>query len=152
MPCVDFQAAPTCSKKDILHTSMLSYRPCSYAANGMLVGDTKLLLEAEGFAGLDLKTFAVKPRAGASMTCSGWEPDGSVVNSTYAFAVSCIIAYCVCNDRSLPQPLVQLLQSIPVRLTKYEASDTDCPNVFLTQQCSAMRIEQPGAQCSWLTS
>ena len=89
----------------------------------MFVGDAKLLLETEGFAGLDLKTLAVRPRAGASMTCFGWEPDGSVVNSTYAFAMSCIIAYCVCNDCSMPQPLAQLLQSIPVRFTKYETSN-----------------------------
>ena len=90
----------------------------------MFVGDAKLLLETEGFAGLDLKTLAVRPRAGASMTCFGWEPDGSVVNSTYAFAMSCIIAYCVCNDCSMPQPLAQLLQSIPVRFTKHETSES----------------------------
>ena len=29
----------------------------------MFVGDAKLLLETEGFAGLDLKTLAVRPRA-----------------------------------------------------------------------------------------
>ena len=124
LPCVNFQAVPKCSKKGTLHISMLSYRPCSYAANGMFVGDAKLLLETEGFAGLDLKTLAVKPHAGASMTCFGWEPDGSVVNSTYAFAMSCIIAYCVCNDCSMPQPLAQLLQSIPVRFTKHETSES----------------------------
>ena len=90
----------------------------------MFVGDAKLLLETEGFAGLDLKTLAVRPRAGASMTCFGWEPDGAVVNSTYAFAMSCIVAYCVCNDCSMPQPLAQLLQSIPVRFTKHETSES----------------------------
>ena len=90
----------------------------------MFVGDAKLLLETEGFAGLDLKTIPVRPRAGASMTCFGWEPDGSVVNSTYAFAMSCIVAYCVCNDCSMPQPLAQLLQSIPVRFTKHETSES----------------------------
>ena len=98
VPCVNFQAVPKCSKKGTLHISMLSYRPCSYAANGMFVGDAKLLLESEGFAGLDLKTLAVRPRAGASMTCFGWEHGGSVVNSTYAFAMSCTVAYCVCNN------------------------------------------------------
>ena len=51
--------------------SMLSYRPSAYAANGMSVGDAKLLLGAEGLAGLDLKTLAVRPRAGASMTWLG---------------------------------------------------------------------------------
>ena len=116
LPCVNFQAVPKCTKKGTLHISMLSYRPGSYAGNGMFVGDAKLLLETEGFAGLDLKTLAVKPHAGASMTCFGWEPDGSVVNSTYAFAMSCIVAYCVCNDCSMPQPLAQLLQSIPVHM------------------------------------
>ena len=45
LPCVNFQAVPKCSKKGTLHISMLSYRPCSYAANGMFVGDAKLLLE-----------------------------------------------------------------------------------------------------------
>ena len=124
LPCVNFQAVPKCSKKGTLHISMLSYRPCSYAANGMFVGDAKVLLESEGFASLDLKILAVRPRAGASVTCFGWEPDGSVVNSTYAFAMSCIVAYCVCNDCSMPQPLAQLLQSIPVRFTKHETSES----------------------------
>ena len=44
LPCVNFQAVPKCSKKGTLHISMLSYRPASYAANGMFVGDAKLLL------------------------------------------------------------------------------------------------------------
>ena len=61
---------------------------------------------------------------GASMTCFGWEPDGAVVNSTYAFAMSCIVAYCVCNNCSMPQPLAQLLQAIPVRFTKHETSES----------------------------
>ena len=117
-------SAKVLEKKGTLHISMLSYRPCSYAANGMFVGDAKLLLETEGFAGLDVRTLAVKPRAGASMTCFGWEPGGAVVNSTYAFAMSCIVAYCVCNDCSMPQPLAQLLQSIPVRFTKHETSES----------------------------
>ena len=120
----EFPSSATVLEKGTLHISMLSYRPCSYAANGMFVGDAKLLLQTEGFAGLDLKTLAVRPRAGASMTCFGWEPDGSVVNSTYAFAMSCIVAYCVCNDCSMPQPLAQLLQSIPVRFTKHETSES----------------------------
>ena len=110
-------------EKGRLHISMLSYEPCSYAANGMFVGDAKLMLEKEGFAGLDAQTLAVKPRAGASLTHFGWEPDGSVVNSTYAFALSCIIAYSVCTDCVMPQPLVQLLQSIPVRFTKYDTTE-----------------------------
>ena len=51
-------------KKGTLHISMLSYRPCSYAANGMFVGgDAKLFLETEGVAGLKLKTLAVRPVA-----------------------------------------------------------------------------------------
>ena len=64
----------------------------------MFVGDAKLLLDTDGFAGLDRRVLEVRPVAGASMTCFGWEPDGAVVNSTYAFAMSCIVAYCVCND------------------------------------------------------
>ena len=58
------------------------------------------------------------------MTCFGWEPDGAVVNSTYAFAMSCIVANCLCNDCSMPQPLAQLLQSIPVRFTKHESEES----------------------------
>ena len=50
-------------EKGRLHISMLSYQPCSYAANGMFVGDAKLFLEKEGFAGLAAQTLAVKPRA-----------------------------------------------------------------------------------------
>ena len=64
LPCVNFQAVPKCTKKGTLHISMLSYRPGSYAGNGMFVGDAKLLLETQGFAGLDLKTLPVRPRAG----------------------------------------------------------------------------------------
>ena len=101
----------------------MSCRTSSYAANGTFVGDFKMLLEAEGFAGLEVQRLEVRPRAGASMTCFGWEPDGSVVNSTYAFAMSCIIAYCVCLNCDMPQPLVQLLQSIPVRFTKYDSTE-----------------------------
>ena len=37
--------------------------------------------------------------------------------------MSCIIAYCVCEDCSMPQLLVQLLQSIPVRFTNHETSE-----------------------------
>ena len=37
--------------------------------------------------------------------------------------MSCIIAYCVCEDCSMPQPLAQLLQSIPVRFTNHETSE-----------------------------
>ena len=119
VPCVNFQTVPKYSKKGTLHISMLSYLPCSYSANGMFVSDAKLIL-SEGFGGLQEKILPVKPRAGASMTCFGWEADGSVANSTYAFAMSCIVAYCVCNDCSMPQPLAQLLQSIPVRFTKHD--------------------------------
>ena len=68
LPCVNFQAVPKFSKKGTLHISMLSYRPHSYVANGMFVGDAKLRLETEGFVGLDVKTLAVEPRAGESMT------------------------------------------------------------------------------------
>ena len=151
---VNFQAVPKCSKKGTLHISMLSYRPCSYAANGMFVGDAKLLLETEGFGGLDLKTLAVRPRAGASMTCFGWEPDGSVVNSTYAFAMSCTVAYCVCNNCSMPQPLAQLLQSIPVRFTKHESSQYRLLHSLIDSASSIhqARIEQSSAQFSWLKS
>ena len=86
-------------------------------------------------------------RAGASMTVTyfGWEPDGSVVKSTYAFA---IVAYCVWKDCPMPQPF----QSIPVRLTKYEISETDCFKTLLTQPCNIMRIEQSSAKFSWLKS
>ena len=86
-------------------------------------------------------------RAGASMTVTyfGWEPDGSVVKSTYAFA---IVAYCVWKDCPMPQPF----QSIPVRFTKYEISETDCFKTLLTQPCNIMRIEQSSAKFSWLKS
>ena len=95
VPCVNFQSVPRSSKKGSLHISMLSYSPCSYAANGMFVTDAKMLLQAQGVAGLEHHTLRVKPRAGASMTCFGWEPDGSVVNSTFAFALSSIVVFCL---------------------------------------------------------
>ena len=118
----------------------------------MFVGDAKILLEKEGFAGLDAQTLAVKPRAGASLAHFGREPDGSVVNSTYAFALSCIIAYSVCTDCVMPQPLVQLLQSIPVRFAKYDSTEIECFKALLSQPWHVMRIEQSSAQFSWLKS
>ena len=60
----EFPSSAKVLEKGTLHISMLSYRPSSYAANGMFVGDAKLLLETEGLAGLDIKTLAVRPRAG----------------------------------------------------------------------------------------
>ena len=140
------------NEKGRLHISMLSYQPFSYAANDMFVADAKLLLEKDGFRGLDAQTLAVKPRAGASLTHFGWEPDGSVVNSTYAFALSCIVAYCVCQNCDMPQPLVQLLQSIPVRFTKYDSTEIECFKALLSQPWHVMRIEQSSAQFSWLKS
>ena len=41
----------------------------------------------------------------------------------FKIAMSCMIAYCVCEDCSMPQPLAQLLQSIPVRFTNHETSE-----------------------------
>ena len=66
LPCVNFQSVPTHSKKrGQLHISMLSYDKAAYAANGLFVGDAKLLLCTEGFHGLERQTVAVKPRPGA---------------------------------------------------------------------------------------
>ena len=80
-----------------------------------------------------------------TVTYFGWELDGSVVKSTYAFA---IVAYCVWKDCPMPQPF----QSIQVRFTKYEISETDCFKTLLTQPCNIMRIEQSSAKFSWLKS
>ena len=60
----------------------MAYDKTSYAANGLFMGDTKLVLSTQGFHGLEGNTVAVKPRPGANMTCFGWEADGAVVNST----------------------------------------------------------------------
>ena len=122
LPCVNFQSVPKHSKKGHIHISMLSYNKASYAANGLFVGDAKLLLCTEGFHGLERKTVAVKPRPGAKMTCFGWEADGAVVNGTYAFSLTSIVAYSVIYNCTLPQPLAQLLQSIPVQFTKHDSN------------------------------
>ena len=111
----------TAVKNRHIHISMLSYDNPSYAANGLFVGDAKLLLCTEGFHGLERKTVAVKPRPGAKMTCFGWEADGAVVNGTYAFSLTSIVAYSVIYNCTLPQPLAQLLQSIPVQFTKHDS-------------------------------
>ena len=58
------------------------------------------------------------------MTCVGWDADGAVVNSTYAFCLSCIAAWSVIQKRTLPQPLARLLGSIPVHFTKHDSSTT----------------------------
>ena len=114
-----FPSSAKAFKKGTLHISMLSYDKSSYAAHGLFVGDAKLLLATEGFGGLELNTVAVKPRRGANVTCFGWEADGAVVNSTYAFGLTCIAAYSVIHNCPLPQPLARILQSIPVQFTKH---------------------------------
>ena len=52
---VNFQSAPKHSRKGTMHISMLSYDKPSYAANGLFLGDAKLVLDAEGFHGLERK-------------------------------------------------------------------------------------------------
>jgi hypothetical protein len=95
---VGFQAVPKSSKRGIIHISMLSFDKGSYAANGMFLHDASLLLRTQGRGGLCSKTLALRPRPGAGMTVFGWEPDGAVVNSTYAFACTCIVR-CACEGR-----------------------------------------------------
>ena len=125
VPCVNFQAVPKCSKK-----TCCTFRCCHI-----------------GHARTQLMACSWEMSAGASMTVTyfGWELDGSVVKSTYAFA---IVAYCVWKDCPMPQPF----QSIQVRFTKYEISETDCFKTLLTQPCNIMRIEQSSAKFSWLKS
>ena len=101
---------------------MLSDDKSSYAANGLFVGDAKLLLATEGFGGPELKTVAVKPRPGANMTCFGWGADGAVVNSTYAFGLTRTAAYSVIHNCPIPQPLARILQSVPVQFTKHDSN------------------------------
>ena len=78
--------------------------------------------------------------------------------------MSCTIAYCVCEDCSMPQLLVQLLQSIPVRFTNHETSEhrllqtliesaeqlhanrkVQCPN-FLAKELSRCTIQTQDAK------
>ena len=101
---------------------MLSYEESAYAAHGMFVSDAQVLLSGGGFAGLDQKTLHIKPRPGAKLSEFGWEADGAVVNSTYAFALTCIMAFAMEHNISLPQPLARLLESIPVQYTKHKDS------------------------------
>ncbi len=120
---VNFQVVPKSSKKGHIHISMLSHQRESYAANGLFLHDARLLVAAEGLVGLQQKTISVRPRPGAKMTCFGWEADGAVVNSTYAFLCSCIAAWAVINEQGLPQPLAHLLQHISVIFTKHESNE-----------------------------
>ena len=119
---VNFQQVPKSSKKGTLHICMLSYEESAYAAHGMFVSDAQVLLSGGGFAGLDQKTLHIKPRPGAKLSEFGWEADGAVVNSTYAFALTCITAFAMEHNISLPQPLARLLESIPVQYTKHKDS------------------------------
>lgn len=119
---VGFQVVPRSSKRGSIHISMLSFDKTSYSANGMFLNDASLLLKTQGMEGLLSKTLAVRPRPGARMTVLGWEPDGAVVNSTYAFACSCIAAYAVLAKVDLPQPLARCLSNISVSYTKQENS------------------------------
>jgi hypothetical protein len=121
---VGLQAVPKSSRKGSIHISMLSYEKASYAANGMFVHDARLLLLTEGFAGLSLKTLAVRPRPGVKLTTFGWEADGAVVNSTYAFALTSVVACALACNVDLPQPLARLLQNIPAYYTHHDSSQT----------------------------
>ena len=98
---------------------MLAFEKSSYAGFGMFVGDAQALLENQGLEGLQRHTIAIKPRAGAKMVDLGWEADGSVLNSTYAFALTSIVAYSIIHRAPLPQPLAHLLQAIPVQYNKF---------------------------------
>ena len=100
---------------------MLSFDRSSYAGFGMFVGDAKLLLQGEGLEGLQRKTLAIKPRAGAKLADLGWEADGAVVNSTYAFAITCIVAYSMVQNLALPQPLAHFLTEIRVQYVKFNS-------------------------------
>ena len=82
------------------------------------------MLENQGFAGLQRHTITIKPRAGAKISDLGWELDGAIANSAYGFAFTCIVSYAIIHGEELPQPLVCLLQSIPVQYIKF-ASDDD---------------------------
>ena len=122
VPCLNFQTVPKFSKRGHMHISMLSYQVSSYVANGMFVGDAKLLLKAQGLRCLEGKTISIKPRAGANPTCFGWEVDGPVENSTIAFAMTCIVAYCLHADCTMPQPLARLLKAVPVHFYKHDTA------------------------------
>ena len=124
MACVNLPALPKHSKTCTMHISMLSYDKASYAGNGLFLADAKVLLQQEGFHGLERTTLAVKPRAGAKMSCFGWEVDGAIANSAYAFALTSIVAYSVIVKCTLPQPLAQLLQSMSVHFIKHESSES----------------------------
>ena len=70
-------------------------------------------------AGLQRKSIALKPPAGAKLSDLGWEADGTVINSTYAFALTSIVAYSIIHDVPLPQPLAQFLMAIPVQFIRF---------------------------------
>ena len=59
--CLNFQSMPKIRKTGKMHISMLSYRPYSYAANGMFVGDAIRGLKAKGIAWVNHHIFAVRP-------------------------------------------------------------------------------------------
>ena len=116
---VNFMVVPKTTKKGYIHVSMLAFQKTSYAGFGMFVSDAQVLLDGEGFEGLVRKTISIKPRAGIRLRDLGWEPDGAVINSTLAFALTSIAVYSITKEVDLPQPLAQHLSAIPVQYTNY---------------------------------
>ena len=52
----------------------------------------------------------------------GWEPDGALINSTLAFALTSIAVYSITKGVDLPQPLAQHLSAIPVQYTRFNGN------------------------------
>ena len=110
---------PRSTKKGTIRISMLASEHVSNAGFGMFVSDAQVLLDGEGFEGLVRKTISIKPRAGIRLRDLGWEPDGAVINSTLAFALTSIAVYSITKEVDLPQPLAQHLSAIPVQYTRF---------------------------------
>ena len=156
---INFHTVPSSSRKGKLHISMLSFHESSYAANGLYLGDAKMLLSSQGFMGLKARVIHVRPRTGQKQTVFGWEPDGAMINSTYSFIYSSIIIYHLKHAISVMQPLAHFLQNIPVIYNKcanneqriiqslvdsaaqrYANRTVQCP-VFLAQELKRGMIE-----------
>ena len=99
---VNMQQVPKSSKKGHIHVSMLACTADAYPANGLFLADAIVLLEAQGWAGLESKAIEVRPRPGQKPTCFGWEADGAVINGTYAFIMSSIAVWSTIFATPLP--------------------------------------------------
>ena len=114
----NFMSVHRSTKKGAIQIFRLALEMTSYAGFGMFVSDVQVLLDGAGLEGLLRETIALKPRDGAKLSELGWEAGGAVINSTYAIALTSIVAYSIIQGVPLPQPLAQFLMATPVHYSR----------------------------------